>query len=320
MTEREPPGALPHEKDGGFEDSFLARNNIHPVVFAFVCLFLVFVLYQVIGGTLTFLLIGQTEITAENVTAVRLLTLLGQILFILLPTFLFARMMAARTASVFRWRMPSPPEAFFAAISVVFLQQVLQIYLYFQERVPIPDSIREILEPFRESLEEMFRSIVSAETVPELLVVMVIVAVAPSVIEEMFFRGVVQHAFDRVAPGMLSAAIVGLIFALYHFNPFAFVPLVVLGCYFGFLRHRSQSIIVPMMAHFINNALAVLTVYLGMENEALVGSASEGQATLVAVLSQLFLLAGLFGLSVFAYFRFSARAATEPGTRAGAGA
>jgi len=320
VTDREPSGVTPHQADEGFEDSFLARNHIHPVVFAFICLFLVFILYQVIGGTLTFLFVGQTEITPDNVTAVRLLTLLGQIVFILLPTLLFARMMATRTAPVFRWRTPRLLETFFAAISVVFLQQVLQIYLFFQEQVPIPDSIREILEPLRQSLDAMFRSIVSAETVPELLVVLVVVAVAPSVIEEMFFRGVVQHAFDRVAPGMLSAAIVGLIFALYHFNPFAFVPLVVLGSYFGFLRYRSQSIIVAMLAHFINNALAVLTVYLGMENEALVGSTPQGDAALAPVLSQLLLLAALFVVSLFAYFRFSARVAAESGTHGEVGA
>ena len=310
MTEREPSGALPHEEPGGFEDSFLARNNIHPVVFAFVCLFLVFVLYQVIGGTVTFLIVGQTEITPQNVTAVRFLTLLGQILFILLPTLVFARMMDARPSAVFRWRWPRPLETFFAALSVAFLQQVLQIYLFFQEKVPMPDSIREILEPLRHSLDEMFRSIVSAQTVPELLVVMVVVAVAPSIIEELFFRGVVQHAFDRVAPGMRSAVIVGVIFALYHFNPFALVPLVVLGSYFGFLRYRSQSIIVAMMAHFLNNGLAVLTVYLGMEHDALLGPSPEQEAPLAPVLSLFLLLVALFAASVVAYLRSSPRPAS----------
>lgn len=319
MTDREPSGALPHEEDGGFEDSFLVRNNIHPVFFAFVCLFLVFVLYQVIGGTLTFLVVGQTEVTPSNVTAIRLLTLFGQIIFILVPTLLFARLMDARTSSVFRWGRPRPLETFFAATSVVVLQQLLQLYLFFQEKVPMPDSIREILEPLRRSQDEMFRSIVSAQTPPELLLVMLVVAIAPAIIEEMFFRGVVQHAFDRVAPGIRSALIVGVIFALYHFNPFALVPLVVLGFYFGFLRYRSQSIVVAMMAHFINNSLAVLTVYLGMESEGLVGSSAPGDGALASVLSQLFLLTALFALTLVAYLRFSARPAAEPGTHGEAG-
>ena len=298
MTDPGPSGA-PQESQGGYEDSFLVRNNIHPVVFAFVCLFLVFILYQVIGGTVTFLVVGQAEVTRDNVTLIRVLTLVGQILFILLPTLVFARLLNTRPMEVFQWKLPGTLETFFAALSLLFLQQVLQIYLFFQEMLPMPQPIREILEPLRESLEAMFRGIVSAQSIPELVLVLLVVAIAPAVIEEMFFRGVVQYSFDRVVRPIWSAVIVGVIFALYHFNPFALVPLVVLGSFFGFLRYRSRSIVVAMTAHFINNALAVLALYSGMEEDMLVGPIPTDEAALASVLSQLLIVGTLFVLGDF---------------------
>lgn len=297
----------------GYEDSFLVRNHIHPVLFAFVCLFIVFILYQIIGGTLTYVIVGQTEITRDNVALVRLLTLVGQTIFILLPTLLFALLVNTRLAAVFQWKMPGGLETFFAALSLLFLQQVLQIYLYFQEMIPLPEPVREILGPLRESIEEMFRAIVAAESIPELLFVILVVAVAPAVIEEMFFRGLVQYTFDRVITPVRSALIVGVIFALYHFNPFALVPLIVLGSFFGFLRYRSKSIVVAMTAHFLNNALAVLALYFGMEEDMLVGPSAGAEGEIAAVLSQLFLVGSLFALSFVAYLRFSGRSSADAG-------
>ncbi len=318
MTGSAPPGP-PRELQDGYEDSFIVRNHIHPVVFAFICLFLVFIFYQVVGGTITFLIVGQAEVTPENATLVRLLTLVGQILFILVPTLVFARLVNPRLSAVFQWRMPGALETFFAALSLLFLQQVLQIYLFFQEQIPLPRPVQDILGPLRSAMEEMFRAIVSARSGPELLLVVLVVAVAPAIIEEMFFRGVVQYTFDRVARPTRSAVIVGVIFALYHFNPFALIPLIVLGSFFGYLRLRSRSIVVAMTAHFLNNILAVFAVYFGLEEGIIVGPSTGMEPTNTAVLAQLFLVGSLFLLSFVAYLRLSDRAARQSDSSSGEG-
>ncbi|MGH2568844.1 MAG: hypothetical protein ACRDGA_10935, partial [Bacteroidota bacterium] len=62
-------------------------------------------------------------------------------------------------------------------------------------------------------------------------------------------------------------------------------------------------LILAMTAHFLNNALAVIVVYFGMEEEQLVSMGSAIEPTTSSVLLQLILFSLLFVLSLFAYLR-----------------
>ena len=172
---------------------FVERYGIPPVVFAILCLLIVFVLYQVIGGFLTLLFVGG-KVTAENVMMHRVFTMCGQVLFILIPTLVFARLLDHRFSSVFPWRVPQTGETIFAVLSLLFLQQVLQIVLFFQDRIPLPENLREIVEPARKMIEEMFRTLVSANGLPELLFVLLVVSITPAIVEELLFGGLVQSS------------------------------------------------------------------------------------------------------------------------------
>lgn len=288
------------------EPSFVERHHIHPLAFAVLSLFVVFVLYQLVAGTVTFFIVGSSTVTRENVTEIRLLTMAGQLLCILLPTLLLARLLSRKISSVFGWRIPSAVETFYAILSLFFLQQIFQIYLFFQDMIPLPDVIRNILDPFKKMIEEMFRELVQAESLPELFFVILVVAVVPAIVEELLFRGLIQKSIEKTFPGIRAAVLAGTIFGLYHFNPFAVVPLVGLGCYFGFLRYRSQSIIIAMTAHFLNNALAAIAVYFQMESEMIIGAKESVDRNVGAVVIQLLLYLSLFLLAFFAYLRSTA--------------
>ncbi len=49
----------------------------------------------------------------------------------------------------------------------------------------------------------------------------------------------------------------GLIFALFHLNPWRFPVLLVIGVYLGFLRERSGSMLPSMLAHALINMQSV---------------------------------------------------------------
>ncbi|HEY5614448.1 MAG TPA: type II CAAX endopeptidase family protein [Bacteroidota bacterium] len=295
-----------HEHVPPDEQSFVERHNIHPIIFALGCLFVVFLLYQVVAGTVTVIAMGDTMITRDNVFITRLLTMVGQVLFIFLPTVFFARLLSVRLASVFQWRVPSLRETIFGLLGLVWLQQIFQAYLYFQERIPLPDALKQLIDPIKQMMEEMFKGLVSAESMPELAFVLLVVAFVPAVVEELLFRGVIQNTFERMVSPLRAALITGVIFGMFHFNPFAVLPLIGLGCYFGMLKMRSQSIILPMTAHFINNALAVVVAYFGMDDEALVSMGTSAEPSSSVVIVQLILFVMLFGLSLLAYLRATA--------------
>lgn len=282
--------------------SFLERYSISPVVFAFVCLLIVFVFYQVIGGFITLMLVGS-KVTAENVMMHRVFTMVGQILFILIPTLLFARLLDHRLSRVFPWRMPQVGETIFAVLSLLFLQQVLQIFLFFQDRIPLPESVKEVVDPARQMLEEMFRTLVSANGLPELLFVLLVVSVTPAIVEELLFRGLVQGSLQQRLKPIRAAIWTGVIFGLFHFNPFALVPLAALGCFFGFIRMRSKSIVIAMTVHFLNNTLAVVVSFFHVDDKMVIGATEGVDINITAILAQLLFFSMLFVVAFSSYLR-----------------
>ncbi len=290
------PEAVPH--------SFAERYNIPSVLFALVALLAIFVSYQVVGGVLTLLFVGS-KVTPDNVLLHRIFTMAGQILFIFLPTLVFARIFDLQFSRIFPWRVPRGGETLFAILSLFFLQEVLQIYLLFQDRIPFPEELRKIIDPAKQMIEEMFRMLVSSKGTPELLFVILVVSVTPAIVEELLFRGLVQSCFERsVSPGR-AAVWTGFIFGIFHFNPFAVVPLIALGIFFGMLRYRSQSMILAMTVHFLNNALAVIVTHFNMDDRLVAGAEKGAEANILMLLAQLVLSVALFGLTFSWYWRLT---------------
>lgn len=87
--------------------------------------------------------------------------------------------------------------------------------------------------------------------------------------EELFFRGYIFHAY-AARKGLTQAyALSATVFALPHLNPDVglvanaalFLPLVVIGLVLAYLLRRSGTLVAPVVAHGLNNALALAAVY-----------------------------------------------------------
>jgi membrane protease YdiL (CAAX protease family) len=286
------------------ELSFVDRHGIHPLLFGFGSLVSVFLLYQVGGGVLTFFVTGATSITRDNVGAMRWLTLTGQLCFILVPTFFLTRLFTKQLSEVFQFRVPGLRESTLALLALFSLQRVFEAYMFFQERVPLPEIFREITEPIKKMFEEITKVLLRADSPLELLFVILVVAVVPAIVEELLFRGLIQKIFERLMSPVVSAVMAGTIFGLYHVNPFEIVPLVGLGVFFGLLRYRSQSLLVPIAAHFFNNLMAVLASFYGVQDDNLLAAAQTTTGTPVMIF-EFIGFASLFFLTFVLYLRLT---------------
>jgi len=289
--------------------SFVERYRISPIIFACVSLVVVFFLYQLVGGFLTLFFVGA-KVTSDTVTMHRIFTMGGQILFLLLPALILARLVDTRISTVFPWRKPNAGETIFAVLSLLFLQEAMQIYLVFQDRFPLPREVEKYVAPARQMLEETFRILVSAKNVPELLFVVLVVAITPAIVEELLFRGLIQSCFERRLVPLRAAIWTGVIFGLFHFNPFQIVPLIVLGCFFGVLRMRSRSIIIAMTVHFLNNALAVVVNFFQMDDPMVIGATKGPDINTASMVAQMFFFLMLFVVSFASYLRLTSNVQT----------
>lgn len=90
--------------------------------------------------------------------------------------------------------------------------------------------------------------------------VFIIIVWAP-IIEELLVRSFFWRAI--LASPHQKIAITGLFFGFLHMdNLYSVPPLCVFGFLLGFLRYRSDSIWVPMCAHFLNNAIVLSNIAL----------------------------------------------------------
>ncbi len=87
-------------------------------------------------------------------------------------------------------------------------------------------------------------------------------AVIPAITEEFFFRGLLQGTLQRVLPHkrwlpiILSAGI----FALFHGAIVGFPSRMLLGMMLGYLAVDSLNLRLPILLHFLNNTLALLSI------------------------------------------------------------
>jgi uncharacterized protein len=100
-------------------------------------------------------------------------------------------------------------------------------------------------------------------SISDLMIGLVVIALLPAIGEELVFRGMFQNEFFR-GTGNIHFAIwaSALIFSAIHFQFYGFIPRVLLGALFGYLYYWSGTLLVPMFAHFFNNAFGVVMIYL----------------------------------------------------------
>jgi len=91
----------------------------------------------------------------------------------------------------------------------------------------------------------------------------IVIAVLAGIGEELVFRGMLQPALQK-ATGNIHAAIwiSAILFSCLHLQFYGFVPRVFLGALFGYLYFWSGNLLIPMIAHFVNNGFGVAMIYM----------------------------------------------------------
>jgi membrane protease YdiL (CAAX protease family) len=248
---------------------YFYRQGISPGVFVIICLAVVFVTYQIVGGLIEIAIFGF-DLSPVHTTGFRVMTGLGQLALILVPTLILVRGVTFTPAIYMRVKAPKWLALLPALVGVFSLQAVLQVVQSLIDKIPMPDKLEKAIEPFKQLLEEAQKMLVSSNSVHELLFVLLIVAVIPALCEEMLFRGVIQRTLENTLGTWKGVIITGLLFGAYHFDPFDFIPLAAIGVFLGFLAMRADSLWMSASAHFFNNFLATIVVYFHLDDSATV--------------------------------------------------
>lgn len=152
-----------------------------------------------------------------------------------------------------------------AFLFLLAFSPVMQLVGEWNESLSLPASLKGIEEWMRlqeDSMAELTERMVMVDTVPLLLLNIVVMAILPAVAEEFFFRGNLMHIIQRMARNHhISIWLTAIIFSAIHFQFYGFVPRMLLGAFFGYMFVWTQNIWVPVVAHFINNAFVTILAF-----------------------------------------------------------
>lgn len=124
----------------------------------------------------------------------------------------------------------------------------------------------DLVEQAARQIEPMFRCETPAQWTWTILALVVVAPVA----EEIMFRGLFQRGLQhrlRPTPALLISS---LVFAAIHVQVLTFPVLFVLGLEFGWLYQRTGSLWPGIVAHAVNNLLALVAYNLGGTTDRLV--------------------------------------------------
>ncbi len=158
---------------------------------------------------------------------------------------------------------------FLILASLPFIQYVFYLN---KNYLPLPEWARNI----EDNTNAMIGNLLVVDVSWELWFNLIVIAVIPALGEEFLFRGILQkqlgRLFKRADIAIWAAA---AIFSLTHFQLEGFFPRLILGAVLGYLFYWTRTLWIPIIIHFIYNAMQVLTVYLMPEKIKAIDSTTE---------------------------------------------
>ncbi|TDI73394.1 MAG: CPBP family intramembrane metalloprotease [Bacteroidetes bacterium] len=281
-------------------DGVLERNGFSPLITIFGGLIIGLVLFQGISTVLTFVYILGIKgvpfsdfqadlegVLVEYAGPLIIFNSVGQVLGLLIPGLLFARMHSSKPFQFLRLRKTDIRYVLLSLLGLIAVFPIVQWIGGAVDSLPWPESVRA----FEKAQTDMIQNILDQNfSLPFAISMM---ALTPAICEEVLFRGYVQRQSERImgiAGGILFS---GMIFGLYHLRPTQAIPLGLLGVYMAYITWRTGSLVPAITVHLANNAFAIfLGKYIQSQGQTAVDLESI-QIPFVFVVVGTLLLAGV---------------------------
>lgn len=152
--------------------------------------------------------------------------------------------------------------AFFFAVAALPLISMLAEWNKGMELPSFLASVEEIMRQMEESALAMTEKFLNTSSFGMMIVNLFVMALLPAVCEEMMFRGWLQRVLSDRLNYHVAIWVSAFIFSAIHFQFYGFVPRMIIGVALGYLYCYTGSLWAPIIAHFTNNAAAVITAFL----------------------------------------------------------
>lgn len=205
----------------------------------------------------------------DSITSLKITQLLQEILVFGLPAILAWRWLSGDPIKTLLTNTADIKSIIIAIIFIITIIPCIDVLSQWNKSLHLPYFLRE-LENSMIALEQQANNItetmLSVSTIWGLIANIVVIALAAAICEELFFRGGVQRILAGAFNYHIAVWLTAILFSAIHLQFGGFIPRLILGVSFGYIAIWSRSLYPSIIAHFINNGIAVLSFFLSYNN------------------------------------------------------
>lgn len=199
-------------------------------------------------------------------------------------------------------RKPSALWAIMAVLALLSATPTMNFIVEWNENLSLPESLaglQDMMRAAEDSAKASIELLMGGTLVTDLIMSILIIGILAAVSEELFFRGALLGCMMQSRMSKhLAIWLTAVIFSLFHFQFFGFVPRILLGAFFGYLTVWSGSIWVSVIVHAINNSIIVVAEWLSRTGRMDFDINSAGTSSFTLILASVILTAGIIRISL----------------------
>ena len=205
----------------------------------------------------------------ENTGYARFAQVLGTFLLLFVPAVLYSLVTNGRNPFWLGFNKYINAYQVLIGFMIIFAANLMasplaELSRYVVSFLPSLDTLAQELET---AYNDQVMALSNLKSWPEFIMAIAIMAFFPALFEEVFFRGTLQNLLVRWWKAPLAAILVtSLFFSIIHLSVYLFASRAILGFILGLLYHRTKNIWVNVIAHFLNNLIAVSQLFI-MSNQ-----------------------------------------------------
>lgn len=254
----------------------LENIKFNPTIAGILVLVSAILLYQLAGAALFITIVGL-KIDSTNAGIVRIISSVTQIIFLLILPIFAAKLFYNNFIDIFKIKKIPIAETLIAIIGLIFLVVASQVFVFLQTNLldyfsKLNSDFAYWIKVLKEAdkmLEQSYTTLIDANSIFELISVVISIAIVPSICEEFLFRGFVLSSFEQRLKPILAVSLTAILFGIIHLNFLGMFPLIAFGFYFSYIAYKTESIFVAVILHFLNNFVTVTLFHFTRDNRIL---------------------------------------------------
>jgi membrane protease YdiL (CAAX protease family) len=163
------------------------------------------------------------------------------------------------------------------------------------DKITFSKSIRNWATDLEAQYKKALMAMTHMRSIWDLLIAILAIAVVPAIVEELYFRGTLQKIIaDWSGKPFVAIVITAILFSAFHFSYFGFLSRMSLGIVLGLIYYYTKTIWLPILMHFVNNAIGVAALYAVRNNPKKIDQVMDSNLTYYWVIIGLAALVILF--------------------------